>query len=57
MQAQYDAALEWLESYPELYTLLSVFLLLVAAWLANWIVKRVLVRGLYSALRATPMRP
>ena len=55
MQAQYDAALEWLESYPELYTLLSVFLLLVAAWLANWIVKRVLVRGLYSALRATPM--
>lgn len=55
MQAQYDAALEWLESYPGLYTLLSVILLLLAAWLANWIVKRVLVRGLYSALRATPI--
>ncbi len=55
MQAQYDTALEWLESYPELYTFISVVLLLLAAWLANWVVKRVLVRGLYSALRATPM--
>lgn len=55
MQAQYEAALEWLENYPELYSLLSVSLLLLAAWLANWIVKRILVRGIYRALRATAM--
>jgi len=53
MQAHYDAALDWLEHYPELYTLLSALLLLVAAWLANWLVKRILVRGLYRALRAS----
>ena len=55
MQAQYEAAIEWLEKYPELYSVLSVSLLLLAAWLANWIVKRILVRGIYRALRATAM--
>jgi len=53
MQAQYEAALNWLEHYPELYTVLSAVLLLLAAWLANWIVKRILVRGIYRALRAS----
>jgi len=53
MQAQYESALNWLEHYPQLYTLLSVLLLLVAAWLANWLVKRILVRGIYRALRAS----
>lgn len=55
MQAQYEAAIEWLEKYPELYSVLSVSLLLLAAWIANWIVKRILVRGIYRALRATAM--
>lgn len=55
MQEQYDSALEWLERYPELYSVLSVSLLLLAAWIANWIVKRILVRGIYRALRATSM--
>lgn len=53
MQAHYEAALDWLEHYPQLYTLLSILLLLVAAWLANWLVKRILVRGIYRALRAS----
>ena len=53
MQAHYESALNWLEHYPQLYTLLSVLLLLVAAWLANWLVKRILVRGIYRALRAS----
>lgn len=53
MQAYYESALNWLEHYPDLYTLLSVLLLLVAAWLANWLVKRILVRGIYRALRAS----
>jgi len=53
MQAQYEAALTWLEHYPQLYTVLSALLLLVAAWVANWLVKRILVRGIYRAMRAS----
>ena len=55
MLEQYEAILAWLENYPELFTLISVCLLLVAAWVCNWIVKRILVRGIYRALRATPI--
>jgi len=53
MQAHYESALNWLEHYPQLNMLLGVLLLLVAAWLANWLVKRILVRGIYRALRAS----
>src|SRR5690554_1243405 len=55
MPQQYTASLEWLQQYPELLTLLSVALLLLVAWIANWIVKRILVRGIYKALSATPL--
>lgn len=55
MLEQYEATLAWLENYPELFTLISLCALLVAAWLSNWIVKRILIRGLFSALRATPI--
>jgi len=55
MLEQYEAILAWLENYPELFTLISVGVLLVAAWISNWIVKRILVRGIYSALRASPI--
>lgn len=55
MLEQYEATLAWLETYPDLYTVISAFALLVGAWLSNWVVKRILVRGLYRALRATPI--
>lgn len=55
MLEQYNAALVWLESYPELFTLISVCVLLIAAWISNWVVKRILVRGIYRALRASPI--
>ncbi|SFQ07155.1 mechanosensitive ion channel family protein [Pseudomonas borbori] len=55
MQAHYATTLEWLERYPELHTLISLILLLLAAWLGNWVVKRILVRGLYRVLKATPL--
>ncbi|MDX1490354.1 MAG: mechanosensitive ion channel [Pseudohongiellaceae bacterium] len=45
--------LEWAEQYPEFYSAFSLAMLFVAAWLANWVVKRILVRGIYRALRAT----
>lgn len=53
MLEQYEATLAWLENYPDLLTLISVCVLLVAAWISNWIVKRILVRGIYRALRAS----
>ena len=55
MEAQYTATLTWLEHYPQLYTLLSLGLLILVAWLGNWIVKRIILRGLFRALRATPL--
>lgn len=55
MPEQYTASLEWLQQYPELFTLLSASLLVLVAWIANWIVKRILVRGIYKALSATPL--
>ena len=45
--------LEWLRAHPELQTLLASATLIFAAWLSNWIVKRILVRGLYRLLRHT----
>ncbi|MGE4406534.1 mechanosensitive ion channel family protein [Pseudomonas sp.] len=42
--------LDWLRAHPELQTLLASATLLLAAWLSNWIVKRILVRGLYHLL-------
>ncbi len=53
MQQHYENAVQWLERFPYLYNLLALVLLLFAAWLANWLIKRVLVRGFYRMLRAT----
>jgi len=55
MEAQYNQTIHWLEQYPQLYTLISLTLLIIAAWLANWIVKRILVRGLVHLLKASPI--
>ncbi len=55
MNELYNNAQQWLEHYPELYSLTGLSLLLLAAWLANWVVKRILLRGLYRALKATPI--
>ena len=35
--------------------LLGLLLLLSLAWLSNWVVKHILVRGVYRMLRATPV--
>jgi len=44
-----------LNAYPWAYTLVALLLLLTAAWLSNWVTKRILVRGAYRMLRATPV--
>jgi len=43
--------LDWLDAHPYLQTLLASTALVLAAWVSNWIVKRILVRGLYKLLR------
>jgi miniconductance mechanosensitive channel len=55
MPEQYREALQWLEQHPQLFTLIGASLLVLAAWIANWLVKRILLRGLYRALRATAL--
>lgn len=49
----YQQLLEQLRMYPYLTTLTGVTFLLLVAWFANWIVKRILVRGIYKVLRTT----
>ena len=51
MQSELNTWLDWLRAYPELQTLSACVGLLLAAWLSNWIVKRVLLRGLSHLLR------
>lgn len=49
----YKQLLEQLRMYPHLSTLTGLTVLLVFSWLANWIVKRILVRGIYKMLRTS----
>ncbi|TWI53846.1 miniconductance mechanosensitive channel [Pseudomonas duriflava] len=53
MNTYWTALLDGLRHYPEIYTLMSLALLILAAWLCNWIVKRILVRGVYRLLSGT----
>lgn len=51
MNETFTHALTWLEDYPLLQSLIGVGLLLLLAWIGNFIVKRVLLRGIYRVLR------
>ena len=55
MESQYNDVINWLEHYPQLYTLTALIALILGAWIANWIVKRILIRGITHLLRATPL--
>ena len=55
MPAQLQQALDWLSRHPQLHTVLALCLLLLVAWTANWLVKRILVRGLNRAMGATQL--
>ncbi|MCL4409166.1 MAG: mechanosensitive ion channel family protein [Gammaproteobacteria bacterium] len=50
----WQATSTWLEQHPQLHMAVGLFILLTLAWLSNAVVKRMLVRGLMRALRATP---
>ncbi|MDY0058027.1 MAG: mechanosensitive ion channel [Methyloversatilis sp.] len=52
----YEGALDWLRRYPpEMHALIGVVLLGLLAWVANWVVKKVLLRLLAHALRMLPV--
>ena len=46
---------DWLQQHAELFTLISVSLLLLSAWLSNWLIKRILVRALCRLLDSTAL--
>src|SRR5690606_2200980 len=52
MQEELALGLDWLRGHPELQTLAACVGLLLLAAIANWLVKRILVRGLYSLLNS-----
>ncbi|WP_301774836.1 mechanosensitive ion channel family protein [Pseudidiomarina terrestris] len=54
MQEKLEAAQSWLVERPDMDTLTKLSLLLVGAWVANFIVKKVLLRGLLRILSYTP---
>ncbi len=53
MQDELGIWMDWLRAHPELQTLVASAALIFAAWLANWIVKRILVRGVYQIVRSS----
>lgn len=55
MMERLQALRATLEPYPWAYTAVVATALLTAAWLANWVTKRVLLRGLRKALNASPL--
>ncbi len=59
MSEKFVQLIDWLEQHPISYTLLSLAALCLLAWVANWLTKRILLRGLrhlisLSALAGNP---
>ena len=55
MTEQLEALRAFLAPYPWAYTLVVASALVLVAWLANWITKRVLLRGLRRLLTTLPL--
>ncbi|MBT8768224.1 mechanosensitive ion channel family protein [Metapseudomonas boanensis] len=52
MQSAFIHWLEWLRQHDELHTIVASTVLILLAWLSNWLVRRILVRGLFHAAGA-----
>ena len=55
MNETLDTLQKTLEPYPWTYNITMVGALLLLAWVANWLTKRVLLRGLRHAIQASHM--
>ncbi len=51
----YQLVTTWLENYPLAHTVISLSILILIAWLANWIIKRILIRGIYRILKTNQL--
>ncbi|MCX4190080.1 mechanosensitive ion channel family protein [Methylophaga sp. OBS3] len=49
----YQELLTRLQNHPQLWMITGAIILVLVAWIANWIVKRILVRGIYKFLRTS----
>lgn len=57
MVEEFNNIVTWLQGHEAMFSLLCVVLLLCVAWIANWVVKYILVRGFYRALRSVVPEP
>ncbi|HEX5538897.1 MAG TPA: mechanosensitive ion channel family protein [Methylophilaceae bacterium] len=56
MSNEFPDVTSWLTGHPEFNSpLLLLLILLGGAWLSNWLVKHILVRGFYRMLQAAPV--
>ena len=55
MNETLDTLQKTLEPYPWTYNITMIGALLLLAWVANWLTKRVLLRGLRHAIQASHM--
>lgn len=52
MTEDWNSVITWLQGHQAIFSLMCVVLLVVVAWVANWVIKRILVRGLHRMLRS-----
>lgn len=52
----YNDMINWLREYPLFFTIICLSILIIIAWVANFIVKRILVRGITKLLQATVLK-
>lgn len=55
MARELSDAAGWLTGHPELNSPTLLLLLIIVAWVLNWLVKHILVRGFYRMLQAAPV--
>ncbi len=56
MQEMQEDVIEWLKLYPVLFTIVCIAFLVLFAWTANFVVKRILVRAINKLLSLTSLR-
>lgn len=52
----YHELVSWLKEYPIAFTIICLSILVIVAWIANFMVKRILVRGITKLLKVTLLR-
>ncbi|CAI08433.1 mechanosensitive ion channel family protein [Aromatoleum aromaticum] len=56
MSNELALAAAWLERYPVTYTVFAISALLAGAWIAHWITRHIVLRGLRRLLQATSLK-